>query len=95
MRQRGTDTWKTLQHVKLARSQTLGLPVIPLENAIVRRAELICETAHDPERVFGIARIEDRSRHMTAKDTIAPLSACGWTSGMRAGRGPSIRMIGR
>src|SRR5438093_12624775 len=60
MRQRGTDTWKTLQHVKLGRGQTLGPPVVPLENAIVRLAELICETAQDSERVRGIARVEDR-----------------------------------
>src|SRR5437899_2362032 len=60
MRQRRTHTGNTLQHVKLARSQTLWLPVMPLENAVVRRAELICETAQDSERVLGIARVEDR-----------------------------------
>lgn len=60
MRQRGTDTWKTLQHVQLARSQTLRLPVISLENTIVGSAELICKKAQDSERVFRIARAEHR-----------------------------------
>jgi hypothetical protein len=52
MRQCGPHVWKTLQHVKLARSQTLRLPVIPPESTMVRSAELIGERAQDSERVF-------------------------------------------
>src|SRR6266849_7698805 len=69
MRQCGTHAGETLQHVELARRQTLRLPIVPFQRTMSRGAELVCKKAQNSERVFRIARAEhgkpphDSQRH--------------------------------
>src|SRR2546423_943930 len=58
-RQGRTHAGKALQHVELARSQTLWLAVVPFQT-IFGAAELIREEAQKSQRVFRVAGPEHR-----------------------------------
>ena len=69
MRQRWTDAWQSLKHVKLLRCHALRLSVVSLQTAGFRSAYLVGQTAKDPERVLGITSVNNwkaphhRQRH--------------------------------
>ena len=52
---------QSLEHVELFRSDPFWLSIVPSQDKCSRRRGLVRQEANEAERVFRIARVEDRS----------------------------------